>query len=216
LKTKLFMTTPPVLLVAGLVGGGATMAWFTDTATNAANTFTAGTVEIDVDRAGGDTTPGPMFYTTIAEGAAAPGQAPLHPTGVWWPGRTVSRELAVLNTGSLQVRLDQVSAEITSINGVSPGVNPALATSFADNMNVKIYVAGHPDDVLYNGPLATLLFGPQSCLHQPLIAPWTGRWPSMLGLVYEVTMLTSAGNDLQGIVPVVSFSVYAEQTVNNP
>ena len=36
------------------------------------------------------------------------------------------------------------------------------------------------------------------------------------GAVYEVTMLPGAGNDLQGIRPVVSFNVYAEQTAHNP
>ncbi len=78
-------------------------------------------------------------------------------------------------------------------------------------------VAGHPSTkVLYNGSLATLLTGPQACVHKPVINPWTGPWPPMVQLVYEVTMNINAGNDLQGIVPVVSFSVFAEQTAHNP
>jgi len=40
-------------------------------------------------------------------------------------------------------------------------------------------------------------------------------WPGVL-LVYEVTMNINAGNDLQGMRPVVSFNVFAEQTANNP
>lgn len=221
MKAKLFLLVLTVALVAALAGG-ATLALFTDTAANAGNAFTAGTVDIQADRDLGDPIPGPMFYTTIAEGTAVPGQGPylLNPTGVWWPGRTEARNLDVRNLGSLQVRLDRVSAEITSINGAPPAPEDPLAAYFAGNMNVKIYVAGQfvngqPSKVLYNGSLATLISGPQACVHKPLIAPFTGLWPPMVQLVYEVTMDLDAGNDLQGIVPVVSFSVFAEQTKNN-
>lgn len=218
MKKKLVLLTMTVLLMAALAGG-ATMALFTDTAANAGNTFTAGTVDIYAHRALGDPIPGPIFYTTDAEGIAAPGQDPLHPTGVWWPGRTVSRNLSVRNPGSLQVRLHQVSAEITSINGLPPAANPALAASFAGNMRVKISVASHPHLVLYDGLLAALLTGPRVCVHKPVISPLAAGLPFWrapgVGLIYEVTMLSSAGNDLQGIRPVVSFNVFAEQTRNN-
>lgn len=218
MKTKLFILVLAVLLVAGLAGG-ATVAIFTDTANNDGNTFTAGTVDIAADRDLGDPIPGPMFYTSIAEGAVEEGQEELleNVTGVWWPGRTVSRNLDVRNLGSLRVRLNQVSAAITSINGEDPAENQSLADYFADNMNVKIYVAGHPTSkVLFNGSLTTLLAGPLDCDYKPAIAPYTGLWPPMVQLVYKVTMDSDAGNDLQGIVPVVSFYVHAEQTKNNP
>jgi predicted ribosomally synthesized peptide with SipW-like signal peptide len=227
LKAKLFLLVLTVVLVAALAGG-ATMAIFTDTAGNTGNTFAAGTVDIEADRGMGEPLPGPMFFTTLAEGATTPGGVFPHPanvTGPWWPGRTVSRSLEVRNLGSLEVRLNQVSAAIYSINGQPPTANPALAASFAGNMNVKIYVAGHHTaKVLYDGSLATLLTGPRTCVYKPLIAPWVGifppapggAWPPMAHLVYEVTMDIDAGNDLQGIVPVVSFSVFAEQTKNNP
>ena len=203
------------MLFATLVGG-ATMAFFTDVASNVNNRFSAGTVEIVAIRAMGEPIPGPMFYTTEAEGRL-PGQSGrIYPTGLWWPGRTVIRNLAVMNTGSLEVRLHKVSAQIESINGEIPTDAPVLSASFARNMNVKIFVAGHPvDRVLYNGSLATLL-NSRTTVHQPVIAPFTGLWPPVLQLVYEVTMSSTAGNDLQGIRPIVSFSVYAEQTANNP
>jgi len=211
-QRKIIITTITVMLFAALAGG-ATMALFTDVATNANNSFRAGTVDIAADRDLGDPIPGPMFYTTIAEGQP-PGQPPpFHPTGLWWPGRTVVRNLDVRNLGSLQVRINRVSAQIVSINGVAPP--SALATSFANNMNVEIFVAGHPGKVLYEGSLAKLL-APQTTVHKPVIAPLVvGGWPPMVQLAYEVTMSSTAGNDLQGIVPIVSFSVYAEQTANN-
>jgi predicted ribosomally synthesized peptide with SipW-like signal peptide len=216
-QAKLFMLVLAVLLVAGLAGS-ATMAIFTDTETNTGNNFTAGTVNIEADRDLGDPIPGPMFYTTSAEGETPGGDPPLpaNVTGPWWPGRTVTRILDVRNAGSLEVRLHQVSAEITSINGQPPATNQALADYFAGNMNVRIYVRDTVAGVLqyvdlFNGPLDTLLT-PQPALHRPIFSP-TG---SIRPVYYEVTMLSSAGNDLQGIRPVVSFSVFAEQTRNNP
>jgi len=212
---KIIITTITIMLFATLAGG-ATMAFFTDVAANVNNRFSAGTVEIVAIRAMGEPIPGPMFYTTEAEGRL-PGQSgSIYPTGLWWPGRIVIRNLAVMNTGSLEVRLHKVSAQIESINGKLPTDEPVLSTSFANNMNVKIYVAGQPNWILYDGPLARLLT-PQTAIFKPVISRLVPpHWPPMVQLIYEVTMLSTAGNDLQGIVPIVSFSVYAEQTANNP
>jgi len=215
-KARILMFYVAVILIGGLLGG-TTMALFTDVESNSGNVFVVGSVDIRVDRNLGDPIPGPMFYTNLAEGTTPGGGVPLNPTGLWAPGDTESRNLDVRNMGSLEVRLHQVSAQITSVNGSPPEQMPALAASFANNMNVKIYVAGHPNaKVLYHGSLAALLAGPQGCLYRPLIAPNLGPWPPMVQLVYEVTMNLSAGNDLQGIVPIVSFHVFAEQTANNP
>ncbi len=162
-----------VVTVAAMLVGGVTMALFTDTANNPNNTFSAGTVDIRADRDLGDPLPGPMFYTTLPEGQGFPSQtAALNPTGLWQPGMAVIRLLDVRNMGSLQVRLHQVSAEITSINGQPPMALPLLATSFANNMNVLIHVNGFPGMVLYNGPLAGLLAGPVACVFSPVISPW--------------------------------------------
>lgn len=209
-----------VVIAAGMLVGGATVALFTDQAMNVGNSFTAGTVDIDADRDLGDPIPGPMFYTTVAEGTM-PGQDPDdvgHPTGQWYPGKEVSRLLIVRNMGSLRVRLHGVSAEITAITGLPSGADPALvAESFAENMDVKIYVSGQPTQVLYDGPLSDLVSAPQPAVHRPVIARWNPpAWPSTAVLCYEVTMDIGAGNDLQGIRPVVSFNVHAEQTRNNP
>jgi predicted ribosomally synthesized peptide with SipW-like signal peptide len=208
-------------MVAAMLAGGATMALFTDTASNTGNNFAAGTVNIEADRDLGDPIPGPMFYTTSAEGATPGGALPLpaNVTGLWYPGRTVTRVLDVRNAGSLEVRLHRVSAAITSINGISvsdPNYPSALATAFANKMNVRIHmmdiVGGTLQNVnLFNGSLATLLT-PQPTSHRPIFSP-TG---SIRPVYYEVYMDINAGNNLQGIRPVVSFSVFAEQTKNNP
>lgn len=216
MKTRIVVAYLTVMLVAGLLGG-TTMAIFTDVESNSGNIFVAGSVDIRADRNLGDPIPGPMFYTNIAEGTVEGAGSPHQPTLLWAPGDTHTRNLDVRNMGSLEVRLDQVSAQITSINGSPPEAFPGMAASWASKMKVKIYVAGFPQTkILYNGPLAVLLTGPQACIHQPVISPNIGLWPPMVQLVYEVSMDISAGNDLQGIVPIVSFSVFAEQTANNP
>ena len=213
MRSKLILGLAAVIIVAS-VGAGVTLAIFTDQDYNTENMFSAGTVDIAADRNLGDPIPGPMFYTTVEQGTLPGGEDAFNPTGVWWPGRTEIRNLDVRNMGSLQVRINRVSAQITSINGVAP--QPPLSTSFAENMYVKIYVAGFPNTkILYEGSLANLLTI-QDCIHKPVIAPFTGLYPPMVQLVYQVTMIPEAGNDLQGIVPIVNFSVYAEQTKNNP
>lgn len=92
--------------------GGATFALFTDSATNAPNTFRAGTVDIDSYRDGFDTIPGPMFYTNEIEGATPtdPSYPGLKPTGLWAPGDSHVRSLIVYNKGTLDAVLDQVKA----------------------------------------------------------------------------------------------------------
>lgn len=115
MKKKIILSAATVLLVGGLIGGS-TFALFNASSTNSAQTFTAGTVNIDSYRDGFDTIPGPMFYTTSAEGATptTPGYPGLKPTGYWAPGDTHVRSLVVYNAGSLDVALNKVKAEINS------------------------------------------------------------------------------------------------------
>jgi hypothetical protein len=84
-------------------------------------------------------------------------------------------------------------------------------------MHVEIHVAGHDEQKeLFDGTLYELLTI-QEADHKPLIAPHIPPpGPPHIALVHRVTMMTTAGNELQGIAPVVSFKVFAEQTANNP
>lgn len=219
MKSKVFLLVLSLIITISTVAG-ATYAWFTDTETSMGNTFTAGTVDISIDRDMGDATPGPMFYITNAEGSTPDGIEGMWETGLWMPGKSVTRQLDVRNIGTLQVRLNELKADISSINGADPASSPeltALANSFAQNMNVKVYVAGHEDDMLmYNGTLADLLTTKTCITKPPIQALRPGQHPSVMQLCFKVTMSESAGNDLQGIRPVVSFWVGAEQTKNNP
>lgn len=211
MKSKIFLLVLSLVITISAVAG-ATYAWFTDSETSSENTFTTGTVDIEVDREN-DYIPGPMFYTTAEEGATPDGTPGAFMTQLWVPGLMESRQLEVRNMGSLRVRLNQVGAEITSINGQEPSVLPALSASFAANMHVRIYTSAAK--VLYNGTLADLIGG-VLCSNPPELLPSVGSFHPHTTLIYEVTMSEDAGNDMQGIKPVVSFWVGAEQTANNP
>lgn len=113
-----------IVMLAALAIGGSTYALFTDNATNSNNTFVAGSVDIDSNRAV-DTIPGPMFYTTAQEGQTHtnPPYNGIKPTGEWAPGDVHVRGLAVYNKGSLDVVLDKISAEVTNGGEISGALN---------------------------------------------------------------------------------------------
>lgn len=218
MKARMALVAMGLTLIAALAGS-ATFAWFTATAGNSGNSFAAGTLEIKGDRNYWEYVPGPMFYTTAEEGSVISGsnagELGIHPTGLWFPGKTVTRSYDVINTGTLRARLRYLCAEVTSLNGIfagDPAFDSALAYSFTDKMHVKVYVSGQPDWVLYEGDLTTLL--------SEQVAGYTIELPASphakAHLIFTVTMKETAGNDLQGIRPVVSFRIKAEQAINNP
>lgn len=188
-----------------LLIGGATFAYFTDQAGSAGNTFTAGTVDITAKRDMGDPLPGPMFYTNLEEGKTPSGSNPNWPTGLWYPGKSDIRTLIVENTGSLDAYLDGISAEVGNIS------DPAIAQEFAAEMDVLVKQQTAPFLVLYDGPLSGLTSGKAPALNKIPISVG-GIW----NLDFKVTMHEDAGNNLQGLVPKVAFSVYAIQKANLP
>jgi len=199
-RKLLFMAA--LVCLAAFLMGGATLAWFTSQDTNEGNEFIAGTVKITAERNLGDPIPGPMFYTTREQGNFSDPSWPDHATGQWYPGKTETRQLVVYNQGSLHVKLNGLSAEVTGID------DPALAQAWAEKMNVKVFVSSSPGSVLFDGTLDQLLEGQYPTAAQPFLGAQNG---SNLHLSFEVEMDTSAGNALQGLEPVVSFSVYAIQ-----
>ncbi|MCW3490441.1 CalY family protein [Dethiobacter alkaliphilus] len=80
MKTRMLMSMMVIALVAALVGG-ATFAVFTDSSSNTANTFSAGTVELTIG-------------TETTDAVALDNMA---------PGDVISGSFAVENTGSLEL-----------------------------------------------------------------------------------------------------------------
>lgn len=87
MKSRMFMSFLVIALAAALVGG-ATMAWFTSTATNEGNTFSAGTLEVALQDDSGDPWQGPAYDVA----GIAPG---------WSGGEST---FVVKNTGTLALK----------------------------------------------------------------------------------------------------------------
>ncbi|MBT9173546.1 MAG: hypothetical protein DDT21_01947 [Syntrophomonadaceae bacterium] len=160
MQKKLLAGMSVLILLAALVGG-ATMALFTDSVTNAGNAFTAGTVDIEV----GDDPTVPVHVYNMA------------------PGDTYNGSFTVRNAGTLELRYSVSAATagpLFAVQGVAPGNTPAVVALTANHTNV----------VLAPGGLATVAF----TVYLPL----------------------TAGNDYQGDVGTVNFTINAVQTANNP
>ena len=106
MQKKLLAGMSVLILLAALVGG-ATMALFTDSVTNAGNAFTAGTVDIEV------------------------GEVPTVPVHVYnmAPGDTYNGSFTVRNAGTLELRYSVSAATagaLFAVQGVAPGNTPAV------------------------------------------------------------------------------------------
>jgi predicted ribosomally synthesized peptide with SipW-like signal peptide len=238
-KKKLATLTIASMLCIGLLVGGTTYAIFTDSATNTSNTFTTGTINIEQKRDQGDSTPGPMFYTSISDtNTTDPGKYAydvpksnnLYPyggeaIGGWAPGDTIERTLIVESTGSLEARLSSLSASVVSsydimdgstlvrtITGVtssSTGADLLAYNEFMDNLTVVITAPG--DVILYNGTISALLNG--YSLPSTLLYP-LGRNGSETALEFTVSLHKDTDNDIQGKNIIFDFTVNAEQVKN--
>jgi predicted ribosomally synthesized peptide with SipW-like signal peptide len=216
-KKKLAVLMLTGVTVLGLGIGGATYAIFTSSAQNTNNSFTAGTVNIDIQRDLGDAIPGPMFYTGASDTSgsfpydttknvpdAPPGAESL---GGLAPGDKLMRAMNIFNRGSLDVRVKQLRAN----------VNPAGETSgaafdqFIQKMNIKVMYPAQ-NKTLYDGPLAGLLNGYVNIPAFLIAADPSGP----ANISFEATLDKSADNTIQGHTFVFDFSFYAEQKRNNP
>ena len=141
MRTKIAVSFVIMALVCALVGG-ATFALFTDTATNAANTFSAGTVDVNA---------GPQVVTIPVAGMA--------------PGDTVSGTFKVTNAGTLDAWF-KVTANAAGdlFGGATPAAVTVSNTAFTAiaagteatvNFSVALPLAA---DNAYQGVKGTLSF----------------------------------------------------------
>ena len=147
MKAKLLLLVLTVMLVAGLIGG-ATMALFTDTEANTNNTFTAGTLTLQV---GSGPQVVPINISNIAPGYNT--VDPIGPYYVW----------VVRNTGTLPGRLSITFSQI--INNENGIVEPEIAAEgqpyahTTDGELGQYLVTGiHPDEIHPNArPYVTFI-----------------------------------------------------------
>lgn len=135
IKAKIGMAAAATVLGAALVGGG-TFALFTSSATNAGNTFTAGTVIIT------DTTGGPVASQAVNFSNLAPGD-----------NGTVS--MTVKNDGTLDewVHINTAASGATSAGDLFGGATPLALTYDADVVKLAPGTS-YTFDIGYEFPLA--------------------------------------------------------------
>jgi hypothetical protein len=205
-QKKFLVMVGAVGMVAVSVSAG-TFALFSANSGPHNNTVTAGTLALESWRDQGDTVPGPMFYTTPAEGntGAADG---LLPTGLWAPGDEHHRVLLVRNTGSLDAWLTSVGAELQA----------GSSLHLAQKLAYKVTTDAAGTAVIASGTLADLIntdvtFPAPIALDTTLL-PVPMRPPKPFH--FWVSLPLDANNSYQGLTLRVDFHINAEQKENNP
>lgn len=223
MRAKLWLTLGAVSVMAlgSMVG---TMALFSAGTPNANNQFTAGTLTLDSLRDMGDTVPGPMFYTTPAEGQTPGGVDGLYPTGPWAPGDSKLRVLFVKNTGSLDAWLTTVGADLAAgSTHLAQKLRYCIATAPIGPTEPK---NSQPQCPATNGPFPQFVAGgnlldlintdhafdhgkiPLNATPGPIDPPKP--------FYFYVSLPLDADNTYQGETLKVNFYINAEQKKNNP
>lgn len=168
--------------------------------------LTAGTVNLKSWRDQGDTIPGPMFYTTAAEGQTPGGVPGLYPTGPWAPGDTVMRVLMIRNNGELDAWLTGIDADLVS-----------GSTHLAAELNYRVTTDVAGANAVASGNLAALIAGTAtfaSPIALDAIGPVPTRAPKPF--YFWVSLPLDADNSYQSETLRVDFTVNASQKRNNP
>ncbi|GAB6172788.1 hypothetical protein JCM15765_22660 [Paradesulfitobacterium aromaticivorans] len=213
-KKKLALLSITGMLAIGLSVGGATYAIFTSSATNTNNTFSSGTVILDLERDMGDNIPGPMFYTAESDSTGAfpydtnkndPNQPPGGESiGGMAPGDQISRAMTIYNRGTLTAKINKLKATVNSDSSEKSG---EAYNEFIDKLNVLVLYPTN-NKTLYTGKLSGLLDG---WVNIPALTVNGGP----VNVTFTVTLSEEASNAIQGKNFVFDFSFQAEQTKNN-
>lgn len=219
MRAKLWLTLGALGVMALGVTGG-TLALFSASSASANNQFTAGTLTLDSVRDQGDTIPGPMFYTTTAEGTVPPGAPALYPTGPWAPGDSKVRVLIVKNTGSLDAWLTSVGADLAAGSmHLADKLRYCIATTAIAPLAPK---DAQPPCPATNGPFPQYIavgnLGDLINADHPFdhgqIAMNAGPLPK--SFYFYVSLPLDADNSYQNETLKVNFFINAVQKKNNP
>ncbi len=193
---KRIVTSLFVIALAAALVGGATMAWFTDSAKVEGNSFTAGTVVVNLD---GDTTDGSAYFEVDN---MAPGDGP------------IVKFIEVRNDGTLPIYFNVYIDDVVSTAPNGGKIEDVLDVTFT------LRPAGYTVDgySLYGGGQ---VYGPvklSSLIGFDNGANNTEAIPLDPGYVavykIEVSMPTSAGNEYQGSSFSGTLHVHAVQSDN--
>jgi predicted ribosomally synthesized peptide with SipW-like signal peptide len=218
------------IMALGVSAG--TFALLSDQA-NATETLTAGRLSVISWRDQGDSVPGPMFYTTAAEGETTPGgNNGLKPTGPWAPGDSRLRVLMLKNAGTLDAWITGAGASLDSGSmHLADKLRYCISTSPIIPFTPIDYNAQQPmcpatDDVTVDpnvasylavGSLGDLINADKNFTDgsNPLKVAMNAG-PAPKPFYFYVSLPLDADNSYQSETLKVTFSMNAVQKRNNP
>lgn len=190
--------------VAVIVAIGGTVAYFSDTETSTGNTFTAGTLNLnltDASENGTESETATWVFGNIA------------------PGGSGGAILTVQNTGSINGYLDLSSISATNVEGTNPESETSSGTVLSDKLLVYmfwdvngngVYDAG--DTYVYGTagtPLALSGISSSYNSNYAIVGPST----TYLSMNWTWTS-TATDNDVQGDITTLTFTVELDQIVD--
>lgn len=188
------------LMVIGAVAAmitAATSAVFTDQAQSTGNTFSAGTLDIDLS----DDSEGPAEAVTAS--ITFSNMA---------PGDKVTKPITVSNTGSLALRYAFASG---AVDGSPAGLGAAVTLKIVVVASTGACTGSTSfSSPIASGSLSSTTFGDSTQGQQSGDRSLAVSASEVLCLQAELPL--SSGNPLQGASTTATFTFSAEQTVNNP
>lgn len=186
MSRKVLIALLGVLLVAALAGAG-TFAAFSDVETSTANSFTAGTLDLKINDADGASIPALFTVSDVK------------------PGDSGTATYTLKNSGTIAGYLDLSGITMTNTEGTNTEaeVNTAEPGDLGANMNVTVTIG---TTTVYTGPLASM-----AGAYDLDIALGAGGSTT---LIIAWSVPGTVGNDIQGDVTNLAFTVELDQTAD--
>jgi len=223
---KILISLMAIALVIGLVGAG-TMAYFSDTETSSANTFTSGTLVLKLANDNATWTDG-VTGTWVS------------PAG-WAPGQSFTSTLYLKNTGSVGAHAVYENwtnlagdtalsdwIQVTEISDSIPwGSDPAYGTNYVGNFLPLLDMSPFDGKLsLYElqswGDRKTASSTPKpweikvTATEDPAAPPDALPAGGTLGLRFTFKLMEGTGNDMQGKTCTIDLTVMASQVLLPP
>lgn len=202
---KILGLTIAALLIIGMVGGG-TWAYFSDTEASTENTFTAGTLDLQLTDASEDGTDSET-QTWVFSGMK--------------PGDTGGATLTVQNAGSIAGYIDLSSISVTDAEGTNPESETSGGNSLSDLLTVHMFfdVDGDGTFDLVDGDIdlygSSLVYAQLSGMAASYDADYSLAASSTSYITLNYEWASSANdNDAQGDVTTFTFTVELDQNAD--
>jgi predicted ribosomally synthesized peptide with SipW-like signal peptide len=211
MDAKILASLMVIGLVASAIGVG-TYAYFSDTETSSGNTFTAGSLDLQVDIDGAWKNPwvGPFFdFTNVKPGDHGEKTISLHVDNDAWAW------VKIYNLHNDDNGLTEPESEVDTTGGADQG-------ELAQKLHFKIWADADCDNILDSGEtILTEGSGITQCVVWPIDGgPETGIQPLTASHNYCIGVAWDIPNTVDNIIQSDSYTgdiaFYAVQAINNP